>query len=333
VLLRLLDRAPDGLRPGPRTVRRLAFASLAVLTFIVVTGVAVRLTASGLGCPTWPRCTADSFVVQREMGVHGAIEFGNRLLAFVVGLVVLATIAATLLRRPWRRDLTLLALALLGGVVAQGVLGGITVLTGLNPVTVAAHFLLSMVLLVAAVALHERTGEPDGAARLVVPPAVHRLSAVTLAVAALVLVLGTVVTGAGPHSGDPRAQRLPLDPETVAQVHADGVFLLLGLAVALPLVLRATSAPDRTRRRSAWLLGVVLAQGVVGYAQYFTGLPVLLVGLHVLGACLVWIAALRLHLALRERTGVLAPDGSAATARAVVPQRVGEPEPVPLGRG
>ncbi len=332
MLTRLLARAPDALRPGPRTVRRLALASLTVLTAIVVTGAAVRLTSSGLGCPEWPRCTADSFVVQREMGVHGAIEFGNRLLTFVVGLVVLGTIAATLLRRPWRRDLTALALALFGGVAAQGVLGGVTVLTGLNPVTVAAHFLLSMVLLVAAVALHERTAEPAGRAHLVVPSALHRLSTGVVAVTAVVLVLGTVVTGTGPHSGDPRAERLPLDPEAVTQLHADGVFLLLGLAAAMPLALQAVAAPARTRRRAGWLLGLVLAQGGIGYAQYLTGLPVVLVGLHVLGACLIWIAALRLHLSLRERREVdTAPDTTPAAAPVVAPRP--SPHTPALSRG
>jgi heme a synthase len=312
VLQSLLDRAPDRLRPQPRTVRRLALASLVVLTLIVVTGASVRLTASGLGCPTWPRCTEDSFVTQPEMGAHGIIEFGNRLLTFVVGAVVLATIAATLLRRPWRRDLSVLAGALLAGVVAQGVLGGITVLTGLNPVTVAAHFLLSMVLLVAAVVLHVRTGEPAGPAVRVVPDPLVTLGRLVVGVTAVVLVLGTVVTGTGPHSGDPDAARLNLDERTVSQAHADGVFLLVGLIVAMLLALRAVDAPALARRRAAVLLGIVLAQGLIGFVQYATGLPVLLVGAHVLGACLVWIAALRLLLALRVRA--VADDAAPADA-------------------
>jgi len=313
-------------RPSATTVRRLALASLAVLTLIVVTGAAVRLTASGLGCPTWPRCTDDSFVTQPEMGAHGLIEFGNRLLTFVVGAVVLATTAAAALHRPRRPELLRLGLLLLAGVVAQGVLGGITVLTGLHPLTVAAHFLLSMVLLVGAVALHVRSGEPAGPTRPVVHPAVRGLGRLLVATTAATLVVGTLVTGSGPHSGDPGAERLPLDPTTISQVHADVVFLMLGLTVAMSFVLRATGAPALARRRALVLLGVTLAQGTVGYVQYVTGLPVLLVGAHVLGACLVWIAVLRLQLAFR------AVEPAADAAAPAVPLAAPREETAPLAR-
>lgn len=288
--------------PSPAAVRRLALASLVLLGAIVVTGAAVRLTASGLGCPTWPRCTDTSFVA--EATYHGAIEFGNRLISIAVGVVVLATLVAAVLQRPRRRDLVVPAAGSLVGVLAQGVLGGITVLTGLDPLTVAAHFLLSMVILVSAVVLHVRAGEPAGPVRPTTRPEVRGLVQVLLGVTVAVLALGTLVTGTGPHSGDPRARRLPFDEASVSQLHADGVFLLVGLAVAVPFLLRAVGAPALAQRRALVLLGVVLAQGAIGFVQYVTGLPVLLVGLHVLGAVLVWVAALRLLLALRERVAV-----------------------------
>jgi cytochrome c oxidase assembly protein subunit 15 len=297
----LLTRAADW-RPTPRTVRAACLAALVANIVIVVTGGAVRLTASGLGCPTWPRCTDESLVPTREMGPHGAIEFSNRMLTYVLGIAVAAAIVTTVRQRPRRRVLVLLAVSLFAGIVAQAVLGGITVLTGLNPVTVMAHFLLSALLVGAALVLYWRSGQPDGPARLLVRPELRRLGAVCVGVVALTLFLGTVVTGSGPHSGDRNAtHRLPLSPATAAQMHADAVFLLFGLVVALLFALRATGAPVRVRHGMRDLLAVAAAQGLVGYVQYFTKLPVVLVGLHVLGACLVWVAALRAYLVMAER--------------------------------
>ena len=282
-------------RPSTTAVRRGFLAALVMNTVIVVTGGAVRLTASGLGCPTFPRCTDQSLVVTREMGAHGVIEFGNRLLTFVLTAAVLAAVVVAW--RAGRRDLLRLAMILLGGIVAQALLGGVTVLTGLNPVTVMAHFLLSMVLIAVAVDAHERAGD-----RPVPGPAVRReirLGAWALTGAvATTLFLGTVVTGTGPHSGDRNAShRLPFDLETVTQLHADLVFLVVGLTVGLLVAVRAADAPVPLTRRVAVLLATVLSQGLVGYAQYVTDLPVALVGVHVLGACLVWVATLRMLLA------------------------------------
>jgi cytochrome c oxidase assembly protein subunit 15 len=291
-------------RPSAATVRRLALAALAANAGIVVSGGAVRLTGSGLGCPTWPRCTDASFVATPEMGLHGAIEFGNRLLTWVLVAVVVACVAATLRQRPRRTVLVRLSWALLAGVLAQALLGGVTVLTGLHPVTVMAHFLLSMVLVAVAVVLYERSGETDGPARSLVGRALRLGGRLLVGVTAATLVLGTVVTGTGPHSGDVEVtDRLPIDPVTAVQLHADLVFLLLGLLVGLLLAMQASAAPSQLRRRLLVLLGVVLGQGVVGYVQYLTDLPVVLVGVHLLGACLVWIAALRVLLAMRERVG------------------------------
>ena len=286
-------------RPSAPLVRRLAVASVVANSAIVVTGGVVRLTGSGLGCPTWPSCTDDSYTPTAEYAEHGAIEFGNRMLTFVVGLVALATLIAVL--RHGRRSLVPLGVAAFLGIPAQAVLGGVTVLTGLNPWTVAAHFLLSMAIIAVTVALAWRAARPDGPARPVLGRELTWLVRAVVAVVALVLALGTVVTGSGPHAGDEAAARTGFDPETVSQLHADAVMLLVGLTVAAVLWLRAAGAPAEVRRAGAVLLGVELAQGLVGFVQFFTGLPVLLVGAHLIGACLVWIAAVRLLLATRAR--------------------------------
>ena len=296
-----LPRASDVL------VRRLAVASVVANAGIVVTGGVVRLTGSGLGCPTWPTCTDDSLTPTTAYAQHGAIEFTNRMLTFVLTAVAVATLLAVL--RSDRRDLTRFAVAAFLGIPAQAVLGGITVLTGLNPWTVAAHFLLSMVILAVTTTLAARAYQPPGPARVIVNPSLVTLVRVLVAVTAAVLVLGTVVTGSGPHAGDVDVPRTGFDPETVSQLHADGVMLLVGLTVAALLWLRGSKAPPAATRAAAVLLAVELAQGVVGFVQYFTGLPVVLVGFHLLGACLVWIAALRLLLATatREPAGAAAP--------------------------
>jgi cytochrome c oxidase assembly protein subunit 15 len=305
-------------RPSASLVRRLAVASVVANSAIVVTGGVVRLTGSGLGCPTWPSCTDESYTPTAEYAEHGAIEFGNRMLTFVVGLVALATLVAVL--RHGRRSLVPLAVAAFLGIPAQAVLGGITVLTGLNPWTVAAHLLLSMAIIAVTVALAWRAARPDGALPAPTGPPLGReltwLVRLVVGVVAVVLALGTVVTGSGPHAGDEVAARTGFDPETVSQLHADAVMLLVGLTVAAVLWLRAARAPAEVRRAAVVLLGVELAQGLVGFVQYFTGLPVVLVGAHLLGACLVWIAAVRLLLATtaREVPAPAAPAGPAAPA-------------------
>jgi cytochrome c oxidase assembly protein subunit 15 len=286
-------------------VRRLAVASVVANAGIVVTGGIVRLTGSGLGCPTWPTCTADSLVPTPEYAQHGAIEFTNRMLTFVLTAVVLATLLAVL--RSDRRDLTRLAVAAFVGIPAQAVLGGITVLTGLNPWTVAAHFLLSMAILAITTTMAARAYQPPGPARVIVNPSLVTLIRVLVGVTAAVLALGTVVTGSGPHAGDVDVPRTGFDPETVSQLHADAVMLLVGLTVATLLWLRGSKASPAATRAAAVLLAVELAQGLIGFVQYFTGLPVILVGFHLLGACLVWIAALRLLLATSTRQPAPAP--------------------------
>ncbi|MEO3777890.1 COX15/CtaA family protein [Micromonospora sp. B11E3] len=281
-------------------LRRLAYASIIANVAIVVTGGAVRLTASGLGCPTWPRCTDASYVATQEMGVHGAIEFGNRLLTFAVGIIALAVAVGVLLHRPRRRGLLPLAVAVLFGIPAQAVIGGVTVLTNLNPWVVGLHFLASMVVIGLAYALWRRIGEPDGPTVPTVPAPLRALALLTTVVSAAVLVIGTWVTGSGPHAGDQGAARNGLDPEAISQVHADGVFLLIGLSVALIFAFRAVGA-RRAERAAVVLVAVELGQGVIGFVQYFTHLPAVLVGAHMLGSCLVLLATLAVQWSTRER--------------------------------
>ncbi|MFY1595031.1 COX15/CtaA family protein [Micromonospora sp. WMMD737] len=297
-------------------LRRLALASIIANVGIVVTGGAVRLTGSGLGCPTWPRCTEESYVTTPEMGIYGVIEFGNRLLTFAVGLIALAVLLAVLLHLPRRRDLVPLAVAVLLGIPAQAIIGGITVLTDLNPWVVGLHFLASMLVIAAAYALWRRIKDPAGPAEAVVPAPLRTLTAITTVVSAAVLVIGTWVTGSGPHAGDHGAARNGLDPETISQVHADSVFLLIGLSVALVFAFRAVGA-QRAARAALVLVGVELSQGLIGFVQYFTNLPALLVGAHMLGSCLVLLATLSVQWSTRERRPVGPAPAPDAADRAV----------------
>jgi heme a synthase len=301
---------------SPDTVSRVALVNAVANGLIVVTGGLVRLTGSGLGCPTWPRCTDESFVATPELAGHGAIEFGNRLLTFVLTAAAIATVVVVW--RSTRRDLRPLAVLTFLGIPAQALLGGVTVLTGLNPWTVAAHFLLSIVLIALATVLWLRSREP-GVGRPLLRRPLALLVAGVAAVTAVVLVLGTLVTGSGPHSGDvdandvPTGDRMGFDVELISQLHADAVFLLVGLTVALLLSLYATDAPGRVKRAARDLLIVQLAQGAVGYVQYFTHLPVALVLLHMLGAVLVTAYTARLVWSARGPASEL-PVGRAAEA-------------------
>ena len=281
----------------PATVSRVALLNAVANGVIVVTGGLVRLTGSGLGCPTWPRCTDDSFVATPELAGHGAVEFGNRLLTFVLTAAAIATVVVVW--RSARRDLRPLAVVSFLGIPAQALLGGITVLTGLNPWTVAAHFLVSMALVGVATTLWLRSREPGVGQPLLRRP-LELLVLGVAAVTAVVLVLGTVVTGSGPHSGDENAaDRMDFDPETVSHLHADVVFLLVGLTVALLVALYAVDSPARLRHAARDLLIVQLAQGVVGFVQFFTDLPILLVLVHMLGAVLIAAFTARLVWAVR----------------------------------
>ncbi|MFG2298213.1 heme A synthase [Streptomyces sp. NPDC048603] len=288
--------------PSPRTVRRAALAALIASVVIVVTGGAVRLTGSGLGCDTWPKCTDDSLITTQEQGFHGVIEFGNRMLTYVVSAAVGWFILAARSAKPWRRSLSRLGWTQFFIVLGNAVLGGITVRTGLNPYSVAGHFLLATALIAVTTVSWQRTREGDGDPRPRVPGPVRKLSWALTSVTLLLIAVGTVVTGSGPHAGDSsKVKRMAFDWETTAHVHAIAAWVVCALAVAMWLVLRVVDAPDDTRARARDLLIVLLAQGAIGYVQFFTQLPEVLVAAHMLGSCLVWIAVLRLALSLRER--------------------------------
>jgi cytochrome c oxidase assembly protein subunit 15 len=294
--------------PSPadhRWLRAAAVASLLGNIAIVLTGGVVRLTGPGLGCPTWPRCTDESFVPHGALGIHGAIEFGNRMVTFLLAAIAIATFLVAL--RSGRSSLVRLSVVLGLGVPAQAVIGGITVLTDLNPWIVAFHLLVSLAMIGVAVTLLRRVDEGDGPAVPTVPPALVQLARLTFVVGWVVLYLGTVVTGSGPHAGDLAAPRNGLDPRSVSQLHTDAVFLLLGLTVALVLALRAVSAPQRAQRAALVLLAVELAQGVVGFVQYFTDLPIALVAIHLLGAALTSAGLAWVLVSLRERRSVAEP--------------------------
>jgi cytochrome c oxidase assembly protein subunit 15 len=291
--------------PSPVTVRRASFAALVMSVVIVVTGGAVRVTASGLGCPTWPTCRGDSLLGTREMGIHHTIEISNRMLTYVLCAVIGWAIIAVRSQAAPRRGVLRLAWAQFWVVVLNAVWGGITVLTKLNPYVVSVHFLLSAALITVAVLTWHRLGEGDAAPRPLVGKPVRQLGQVLAAAAAVLIVIGTMVSGAGPHPGEStssyKVRRIPVDWKTVAQLHADFAWVVVGLTIALWFVLRAVDSPVGPQRRSRDLFLVLMGQGVIGYVQYFTHLPAALVDLHMFGACLVWIAVLRVLLAFRER--------------------------------
>ncbi len=287
--------------PSRTTMRRLAVATLVANIALVVTGGAVRLTGSGLGCPTWPRCTSASFVAHDALGVNGFIEFGNRMLTFVLTAIALATWVVAMRMRPARSSIRWLATVLLLGIPVQAVVGGVSVLTHLNPWVVSFHLLASLALVAVAVVLVRRVDEEDRRPRRTVPWPVVLLARGMYVAMWAVLYAGTVVTGSGPHAGSKEAPRNGLDPANVTQLHADLVFLLIGLTVGTVFALHASGAPERAIRAAHWLVGLELAQAVVGFTQYVTNLPIVLVGIHMLGAALISAAAMWVLLGTRDR--------------------------------
>jgi len=303
---------------APAYARRVYVANLVGQAGIIVTGAVVRVTGSGLGCPTWPRCSGDSLVPVESQaeGFHKFIEFGNRTLTFVLVILALASILVAFLdarrRRaaalPSRPTLTRLSFVPILGTLAQAVLGGFTVLTGLSPLMVGAHLLLSLVIVAFCTILVRRAGEPADSpvvdlTRPQVRAAVHALTGVM----AVVVTVGMLVTASGPHAGDAKTPRLGLDPQLISWVHADLVLFSIGLLVGIIVAVRATGADAAVGRAAVLTLLLMLGQAGVGYVQYFTGLPWVLVALHALGAALVWWSTIRLLLATRSR-GVVAVE-------------------------
>ena len=287
---------------SPERYRKVTLVALCLLVFIVVTGAAVRLTGSGLGCTDWPTCENNRVVAPFER--HAMIEFVNRMITGLVSVAVVLAVLGSIKRAPRRRDLTLLSFGLVAGVVAQIVLGGVVVLFDLNPVLVQGHFVVSMILVANAVVLHHRAGRPAGATRPLVTARVQALGRGILALAGLVILTGTAVTGSGPHAGDIEARRLPFTVHATARVHGTVVFVFLAAVVLLAWLAHRESAPAKVMQSVRVLLFVLVLQAAIGYTQYFTGIPPLLVALHVLGASLVWIFALFLLLGLSSPVGV-----------------------------
>lgn len=281
----------------------LLFTALLVLQAgLVVTGGAVRLTGSGLGCPTWPECTDGSIgpeITQAEDQLHAWIEFGNRLIAWLILILALAALVYIVKKLKNRNDfkrLRVLAILQILGFLGQVVLGGITVLTKLNPISVSAHFVLTLPLIAGALAIRHRVLDRPV---LQLQPMTRTVTKVVTALSFVVLLLGVVVTGTGPHAGDADAKRYPFNFEAVSILHADSVIALICLAIALYLVVKVSESAEVKKlfgRMILIFLAICLAQGAIGYLQYLTGLPELLVGAHLLGATLVWIHAWRLNL-------------------------------------
>ncbi|MGP4028533.1 COX15/CtaA family protein [Actinomadura sp. 3N407] len=304
-------------RPTPRSLRLLALLGVIGNVVIVVSGGAVRVTKSGLGCPDWPRCSGDSLVPTHNPEHHVlnmSIEFGNRLITFVVLAAGLLVFIAALRLRPRRKELVWWALAQPMSVVAQAVIGGIVVLTELHPAAVSLHFLVSPALLVFCVALWIRAGEGDAPPRRLTGPWTRRLTAALLVACAAVLVAGTVVTGTGPHAGDADSRRYGFDITDVARIHSVLAWVTTALTVIVVIALYRTGAPAAARRRAHELTAIIVLQGAVGYVQYSLGVPEGLVLLHMLGSVLMWIAAFRLFFALRDRGPVPAVEPSPAAA-------------------
>jgi heme a synthase len=337
-------------RLSPAAYRRITLVAALALAFIIVTGGAVRLTGSGLGCPDWPTCARDRVVAPWEY--HAMVEFVNRTITGLVSVAVILAVLGSLVRQPRRRDLTWLSLGLVAGVIGQIVLGGITVLFHLWPPLVMGHFVLSMAILADAVVLHHRAGWPDAPSPLhsstqpaaapgagpppagtpparppsirpVVPRPLLLLGRLVLIATALAILLGTVVTGTGPHGGDADVDRLPFFLPDVARLHGISVVLLLVLVLVTLWRLRTDGAPPALLRRGELLLGVLVAQAAVGYTQYFTGVPVLLVGVHIAGATAVW--AMTIHFLL----GFTVP-AAVRPEPEPTPEHGGEPEPTLL---
>jgi cytochrome c oxidase assembly protein subunit 15 len=281
----------------PSAYRQVTLIAVVLLAVIVVTGATVRLTGSGLGCTDWPACTRGHLAPTQIDGAPAMIEFLNRLVTGLVSVAVIVAVLGSVIREPRRPDLTLLSWGLVAGVVAQIVLGGMVVLFDLSPRLVMGHFVLSMVIVWNAVVLHDRAGRPDGPAVPTVGGALRGMIRMLFVAAALVVLTGTVVTASGPHAGDDQAQRLNFVVRDVARIHSIAVLLLLAMLLVTLRRLWRERAPVAVRDAGTVLLVAVVAQGAVGYTQYFTGVPALLVGVHIVGALAVWIAVTRLNLA------------------------------------
>jgi heme a synthase len=296
----------SSLRIGPRPFLRLCQLTLAVVVLNVVTGAAVRLSDSGLGCPDWPNCSQHHLTP--VLSLHPVIEFANRAVVVLLVVVCGATVIAAFLRRPARRDLRWLAGGLILGVIGEAVLGAVVVYSKLNPYVVATHFLVGMALLAVAVVLTLRASHGGGRGMVAVSTASLRLSRLVIGLVVLVLAAGAATTGTGPHAGGKGAKRIPLGLEDMTRIHAEVVIVAVLAVLALLWVLWRSDAPASVQNAGRVVLAVMFVQGLIGYTQFFTHLPAVLVGVHVLGASVVWAAVLWFH----HQMSVHAPEVPAA---------------------
>ncbi|MCU1458408.1 MAG: uncharacterized protein JWL73_2500 [Actinomycetia bacterium] len=294
-------------RLSPLAFRRITLVAAILIAVIIVTGAAVRLTNSGLGCPDWPKCDPHSLTARPQSDFHKKIESTNRMFTGLVSIAVIVAVLGALRRAPRRRDLTWLSLGLVAGVIGQIILGGITVLSGLAPQAVGAHLVLSMLLLWDALLLHHRAGERQDAPRRLVDRPTLRLGQALVAWAGVVVITGTVVTGTGPHAGDRSARRYTFFLPDVARVHSATVWIFLAGVLLLIWMLRSRGAPKSVMQSTGTLLVLLIAQGALGYIQYFNGVPALLVGFHVAGATAVFAATVVLCLRMVTRGEGLEP--------------------------
>lgn len=283
----------------PKVYKQLSYFALVGLSLIIVSGGAVRLTQSGLGCPSWPNCQGSHLVASYSF--HPMIEFINRVITIFLTVAVMGASAAAFFRKPFRKDLAWLSMGLVLGLVGQIVLGGITVIEKLAPPFVMAHFILSLIVVLNALALYYRASNEGTTSVPLVTREVIWLNRIMLSVLVFVLTVGTAVTGSGPHSGSPLAVRLPFPLRDVAELHADAVLFLIGLTLASIFLLHQSNAIEAVMKRARTLLWLMAAQGIIGYTQYFSNLPALLVEFHIAGATSVWIAMIWHYVNLFDR--------------------------------
>ncbi|HWD51805.1 MAG TPA: COX15/CtaA family protein [Acidimicrobiales bacterium] len=316
----------SSLRIGPRPFLRLCQLTLAVIVLNVVTGAAVRLSDSGLGCPDWPNCSQHHLTP--VLSLHPVIEFANRAVVVLLVVACAATVIAAFLRRPARRDLRWLSGGLIVGVIGEAVLGAVVVYSKLNAYVVATHFLVGMALLAVAVVLTLRASHGGGRGVVVVSTASLRLSRLVIGLVVLVLAAGAATTGTGPHAGGKGAKRIPLGLEDMTRIHAEVVIVAVVAVLALLWVLWRSDAPASVQNAGRVVLAVMFVQGLIGYTQFFTHLPAVLVGIHVLGASVVWAAVLWFH----HQMSVHAPEVPTGVADRP-PTGAGQAEPAPAEVG
>jgi cytochrome c oxidase assembly protein subunit 15 len=318
----------SSLRIGPRPFLTLCRITLAMVVLNVVTGAAVRLSDSGLGCPDWPTCSQHHLTP--PLLLHPVIEFANRAVVFLLVVACLVTVVAAFRRRPVRRDLTWLSVGLILGVLGEAVLGAFVVYSKLNAYVVLVHFMVGMALLAVAVVLTLRAGHRSGRGVPLVTPGAVGLARALVGLIVIVLAAGAATTGAGPHAGGKGAKRIPIGLEDMTRIHAEIVLASAALLLVLLWVLWRTNAPAVVQRSGQVLLAVMVAQGFIGYTQFFTHLPAALVGIHVFGAAMVWSTVLWFHHGLSEHgpesVEPSRPGDDEAAARAV---RTGPAVPAP----